>query len=83
MSFEITLTERISMGNKLLWKAKIKGDGSDTTVSVPLTTVDGCWICNIDDTSAIPGIAISGTTLTYAAAPTSGKYHMLFAIGSD
>jgi hypothetical protein len=83
MAFGITLTERISMGNKLLWKAKIQGDGSDTTVSVPLTTVDCWWAYNIDDTSAIPAISGSGTTLTYAAAPTSTKYHWLYAIGSD
>ena len=79
----IDYAERITLGNKLMWKARIKGDGSGVTVPVPLGRIEGYWICNIDDTSAIPAISWATNILTYAAAPTNTKYHWLFVIGSD
>ena len=79
----ITLQERLTLGNKLMWKAKVKGDGSGVTIPVPLGKVEGWWTKNIDDTSAIPAISGATNILTYASAPTTNKYHWVFAIGTD
>jgi hypothetical protein len=79
----ITLQERLTLGNKLLWTAKVKGDGTGVTIPVPLGKVQKWWTKNIDDTSAIPAITGATNILTYASAPTSNKSHNLFVIGTD
>ena len=79
--------ERSSWGNKYCCYAKIKGDGTGVTVQVPLGRIEAAWTNAIDDVTAnvsiVPGISVSGRTVTYAAAPTQNKYHYLFAVGTD
>lgn len=79
----ITLQERFILGNKLLWKAKVKSDGTGVTIPVPLGRLDGWWTKNIDDTSAIPAVSGSSNIITYASSPTINKVHWLYVIGSD
>ena len=82
MAFTVTEENKTLCGNFVLYTAKIQGDGADTTLYVPLKKVVAAWTGNIDDTSAIPGITASANLLTYAAAPTSTKYHYVFALGT-
>ena len=77
----ITEALHISMGTLKGWKAKVKGDGTGVTISVPFARVEACWTGNIDDSSAIPAISASSGVLTYASAPTINKYHYLFVVG--
>jgi len=69
------------LGNVKAWTAKIKGDGTGTTLNVPFKIVVGAFTGNIDDTSAIPGISFADGVITYASAPTSSKYHWLMILG--
>lgn len=82
MAFTVSDENKTLCGNFVLYTAKIKGDGSDTTLYVPLKKVVAVWTGNIDDTSAIPAISASANLLTYAAAPTSTKYHWVCALGT-
>lgn len=82
MAFTISEEQKTLLGNFMLYIAKVKGDGSDTTVYVPLKKVVAVWTGNIDDTTAIPAISASANLLTYAAAPTNLKYHWLCALGT-
>lgn len=77
----VTHKLHINLGTLKCWKAKVKGDGTGTTISVPFGRVEIYWTQNIDDTSAIPAITESSNVLTYAAAPTNNKYHWLFVAG--
>jgi hypothetical protein len=80
----ITLQERMILGNKLLWKAKVKGDGTGVTIPVPLGRIDSTWVGNVDETAGYqPAISTATNIVTYAAAPTINKYHWLFVLGSD
>jgi hypothetical protein len=79
----VTLQERLVLGNKLLWSAKVKGDGTGVTIPVPLGKAEKCWTKNIDDTSAIPAITMATNIVTYASAPTINKVHYLFVLGTD
>lgn len=81
--------ERVSMGNKIMEFAKIEGDGSGVTVRTRMGHPQAGWVQAIDDIDGsshlpvVPGISIAGNTVTYAAAPTTGKYHWLFVMGYD
>lgn len=77
----VDLKLHVNIGSLKMWKARVKGDGVGTTLKVPMGRVEGYWTQNIDDTTDIPRISESSLTLTYASAPTSGKYHWLFVIG--
>lgn len=80
----ITLKERISVGNLTLWKAKIYGDGTGVTVPTPITRIMGTWVGNIDETAGYsPALSTSGNVVTYGAAPTNTKYHWLYVLGTD
>jgi hypothetical protein len=78
------LTEQLhfNMGSLKAWKVKVKGDGTGVTINTPFSRVEFYFTQSIDDT-AIPATTISesGGTLTYAAAPTSTKYHTLVVAG--
>lgn len=82
MAFTISDENKTLCGNFVLYTCKVKGDGADTTHYVPLKKVVAIATGNIDDTSAIPGISASDNLLTYAAAPTSTKYHWLWVLGT-
>lgn len=84
MALTIGAWERCSMGNKLLCYATVYGDGSTTTINVPMGRIEGCWVGNIDESAGYnPALTFSGQVVTYGAAPTSTKYHRLYVIGTD
>ena len=69
------------VGNKIMGAQKLYGDGSTTTWDVPLETIDSAWFQRIDDTETSELISWSGNTVTFAAAPASGKYIVINYIG--
>ena len=82
MAFTISNINKTLMGNFLVYLCKVRGDGADTTISIPMKKAVAAFTTNIDDTSAIPGVSVSDNVVTYAAAPTSTKFHYLMVIGT-
>lgn len=78
---QITGKMHFTIGGARMWVAKVQGDGSGTTIPVPFSRVFSVATANIDDTSAVPGVSFASGVLTYAAAPTSTKYHYITIIG--
>jgi hypothetical protein len=72
------------MGNKLMCYAKVTGDGSTTTINVPMGRIESAFVGNGDESAGYnPALTWSGQTITYGAAPTNTKYHYLHVIGTD
>lgn len=69
------------MGDRIVGCYKLKGDGSDTTWDAPVSAVEGAWFQRLDDTETSELLSWSGATITFGAAPASGKYIYIFYIG--
>lgn len=79
-SANITNALHMNHGSLKAWKAKIKGDGAGTTISLPFGRVEFYVIQNITETAALRATE-SGNIITYAAAPTNNLYHWLWVVG--
>ena len=78
----IDKTLHFSMGTLKAWKARVKGDGTGVTISVPFKRVEFVLTQPIDDsTIPAPVISASGNILTYAVTPTVNTYHWLIVAG--
>lgn len=67
-------------GQTKMWHAKVKGDGSGTTMKVPFASVVAIAIGNIDETAVVKA-SFSGGTVTYGAAPTNNLSHYITIFG--
>ena len=79
--------QRCSLGNKLMCYTKVTGDGSATTINVPMSRIEAAWIALYADSGTVESssltISWSGQVVTYSGAVSSSKVHQLFVIGTD
>lgn len=73
----VTLKKFNITGNSKTWSAKVKGDGSGTTLNVPFAGVFSIVTGNIDDAGGVPAASFSSGVVTYAAALGSNESHWL------
>ena len=71
------------IGDKYLISYKLTGDGSDTTWSAPLATIEGAWIQEYTSGATGTSLAISWATnvVTFHTAPASSQVVHVFVIG--
>ena len=90
MALTIGNWTHISMGNKKACFATVTGDGTTTTILVPLATVEYAEVtlnagAGTTDTRAnLEPLSLSSSVqnqITYANAVASTKVHTIFAIG--
>lgn len=82
-SANISIVQRLTLGNRVLVVAKVKGVGTTFNASqVGLVRIDSCWTQSIDDavTEPIKISDYSGTSITFAEL-TAGDYSLFFMIG--
>lgn len=89
MAFDVGAWERVSLGNKLMCFATVTGDGSDTTLEVPMSRIEAAYMAPTAKSGTVEAagwskaLTWSGSTLTYSAAPTNLTQHQIFVIGTD
>ncbi len=88
MALTIGLRHFCTWGNKRCEMINITGDGATTTVQARLGRVEQAFVglnagANSEAAGYNPQLSFSGSTVTYAVAPTSAKTHTLFCIGID
>lgn len=81
MAITVSNARNLVLGNIKAWTAKVTGDGSSTTLMVPLKTIIGVWTGNINDVGGVPMTSFSGNTITYSAAIGNNESHSLFVLG--
>ena len=71
------------VGDKYFISYKLTGDGSDTTWTAPLSTIEGAWIQMYSTTGAgtTPTITWATNVLTFTIAPASSQVVHVFVIG--
>jgi len=85
MAFTETKMFETVMGNKIFGCMRLTGDGSDTTWSAPLDTIDSMWV------QPYFGTGVAGTSIweytftandvTFIAAPASSEVIDVFYLG--
>ena len=90
MALTIGNWTHISMGNKKACFASVTGDGTTTTILVPLATVEYAEVtlnagaATTDTRANLEPLSLSSSVqnqITYANAVASTKVHTIFAIG--
>jgi len=82
MAFTETKVFITTIGNKTFGCYKLTGDGSDTTFTAPIGTVDAAWFQRLDDTATSELLSWATNIITFAEAPANTKFIYIFFVGS-
>jgi hypothetical protein len=83
MAFTETAVFETIMGDRVFGCYKLTGDGSDTTWTAPLGTIDASWIQEYTTGATGTSLSVSWATnvLTFSVAPASSQIVLAFYVG--
>ena len=72
------------IGNKIVGCYKLTGDGSDTTWSAPVGTLDAVWLMAYTASGSATShtMTFTGSVVTFDFTPSNGSSELVFYVGT-